>query len=97
MVFAGFFEWVFISGIYARRGRVNGAPFHVGDTVQILAGPYRGRIARVYSSGPGDLVRVELGDERREKRTDIFPPERLLREDPAAEPPGPPSPPHDGP
>jgi hypothetical protein len=49
--------------IYYFRGRINGAPFHVGDHVQILVGPNRDRIVRVEAVWENNRqVCVELGD-----------------------------------
>ena len=52
----------------------NGGPFNVGDVVQVLAGPHKGRIARVYSTWQGNTLRVELGLQEKEGFRDIFAP-----------------------
>ena len=48
--------------------------------VQILSGPHKGRIARIYSTWQRGTVRVELGEEEKEKFKDIFGPAQLLME-----------------
>jgi hypothetical protein len=67
--------------LYRARCLKNGAPFRVGDHVQILSGRYKGQVARVYSGWRDDSVRVELGGTEKEKFKDIFDPIQLLRED----------------
>lgn len=53
--------------------KINGAPFHVGDTVHILVGPYRGREVRVYDVWPTrGQVRVELGEYEEKEIKDVF-------------------------
>lgn len=80
--FGAILAGVFIFGpMYHTRGLLNGAPFKERDTVQILAGPYRGQITTVYSSWQGDSVRVRLGPEEETKFKDVFQPTQLLRED----------------
>jgi len=59
----------------------NGGPFEPGDLVQIIWGPHQDRIGRVYSDWQQGALRVELGDEAREKYNDIFAPYQLLRVD----------------
>jgi hypothetical protein len=46
---------IILGPIYRLRGRMNGAPFQVGDKVQILVGPNRGRVV------PVDAVWKERG------------------------------------
>lgn len=69
--------------IYYDQGLRNGAPFHPGDHVRILAGPHRDRIVRVYSYWQGDSVRVELGEEEKNNYSDVFSPYQLMREEDA--------------
>ena len=54
----------FILGpIYFHRAQLNGAPFQVGDSVEILIGPDRGRVVRVLEPLDGRaMVKVDLGD-----------------------------------
>ena len=61
------------------RERINGAPFREGDSVRILSKPHRDRVVRVYASWEGSSVRVDLGQDERDKRKDIFYPWELLR------------------
>jgi hypothetical protein len=52
---------------------LNGAPFQVGDSVQILIGPYRDRVVRVYEIWPSrGQVRVELGEQAEKSVKDVF-------------------------
>jgi hypothetical protein len=76
---------VVLSPIYSARERENGGPFEVGDTVQILAGPHKGRVARVYSKWQGNSVRVELGAREKAEFSDIFAPTKLLKEEPGGQ------------
>jgi len=43
------FMWFILGPVYYTRGRLNGAPYHEGDYVQILVGPHRGWVVRVYA------------------------------------------------
>src|ERR1700737_1048614 len=55
----------FILGpIYFHRSQLNGAPFQVGDPVEILVGPNRGRVVRVVAALDGRArVTVDLGEQ----------------------------------
>jgi len=80
----GFFSsilmgWFVLGPLYYGRCLKNGGPFHEGDIVQIIAGRYRDRIVRVYSSWQGDSVRVMLGQNEKDKFQDIFSPTELIR------------------
>lgn len=72
--------WPLLRPRYEARCARNGAPFHVGDHVRILAGRHKNRVVRVYSEWKNDSVRVELGENEKEKFEDIFDPVQLLRE-----------------
>ena len=62
-----------IGPLYHLRGRLNGAPYSVGDRVRILAGPYSGRVVRVYEVwSERNQVRVELGDQTKIELADVF-------------------------
>ena len=64
---------IFLPPVYRWRGVKNGAPYAIGDEVQILAGPHQGRLVRVYEVSWDRLyVRVELGDQERRQLTDGF-------------------------
>jgi len=85
-VILGFFlaifpGWFIIGPLYYAREVKNGGPFKIGDTVQILCGPHKGRISRVYSTWQGNTLRVELSASEKEKFKDIFEPAQLLRAD----------------
>jgi hypothetical protein len=75
--------WPVLGVIYYMIEDRNGGPFKVGDTVQILTGPYKGRVSQVYSTWQGSSVRVELGEKEKEEFKDIFSPIALLREEPS--------------
>ena len=64
--------WPLIEPFYKSRCAKNGAPFHVGDHVRILAGRHKDRVVKVYSTWRDDSVRVELGEKEKEKFKDIF-------------------------
>jgi hypothetical protein len=72
--------WFFIGPFFYGREMKNGGPFKVGDTVQILSGPHKGRVSRVYSTWQGNTLRVELGAREKDEFKDIFSPAQLLRE-----------------
>ena len=79
-VFAG---WVLFGSTLAEQGRRNGGPFQPGDLVQVLSGRHRNRVARVYSTWQCNTVRVDLGEDAKERFRDIFPAYQLLRVEPA--------------
>jgi hypothetical protein len=81
--------WFVLGPLYYDRELKNGGPFQVGDTVMILTGPHRGRIARVYSTWQGDNVRVEIGEEAARGFADIFSPLQLMRAPARSEEPSP--------
>lgn len=71
---------VVLGPFYMAVARWNGAPFHPGEQVQILTGPYRDRILTVYAAyRDPDKVRVELGEEAKKKWTDVFPATEVCR------------------
>ena len=82
--------WFVIGSLYYDRETKNGGPFKVGDRVQILCGPHKGRVSRVYSTWQGNTLRVELGAKEKEEFKDIFSPAQLLRAG-SAEPCAPPN------
>lgn len=69
-----------VGSLYHARELKNGGPFAEGDVVQILCGPHKGRISKVYSKWQGNTLRVELGDKEADDFKDIFSPVQLLRE-----------------
>ena len=60
---------------------LNGAPFHPGDMVRILAGKHRDRVVRVYEIWPSrGQVRVELGEQEEKAVKDVFMDIQVCRE-----------------
>jgi hypothetical protein len=54
-------------------GKLNGAPFHVGDLVQILVGQHQDHVARVYDVwAERRQLRIELSEQERNDVTDVF-------------------------
>jgi hypothetical protein len=76
---AAFPGCLILAPILQARARANGAPFAIGDTVQILSGPHSGTIAPVYSTWQGNQVRVHLGPAAADNYSDVFAPTDLLR------------------
>lgn len=79
--FAGMFTcWPIIRPVCSR---FNGAPFKAGDHVMILSGPLRGSVTGVeeITAGQGrwDVVRLDLGPDRRRNCTDTFEEYALLK------------------
>lgn len=62
------------------RGIKNGAPFEIGDRVQILWGPYRGRLAMIRSVAQNGGLNLEVIAEDEELQTLTCAPEQLLKE-----------------
>ncbi|MCK9315557.1 MAG: KOW motif-containing protein [Verrucomicrobia bacterium] len=59
---------------------INGGPFRKGELVQVIAGPYAGRIAAVYEEFPSvDEVRIDLGESEWKERKDVFSHVQLCR------------------
>lgn len=71
--------WIVVGPLYYARAKLNGAPFHVGDYVQVLVGPHCDQIAKIYSTWQGGTFRVELGPDAEKSFTDIFSEAQLLR------------------
>lgn len=74
----------FLTPFYRRQAAENGAPFAVGDTVQVLAGPHAGSVGKIYATWQGETLRVDLGEEPKARYRDIFAPAQLLRADETA-------------
>ena len=66
--------------MYALRERLNGGPFKVGDSVQILIGPHKGMITQVVSPWQGRSYRVKLDKESEKSFKDIFGADQLIKE-----------------
>lgn len=71
--------WLIVGPFYYARAKLNGAPFQVGDHVQILAGPHRDKIGKIYSAWQGGTFRVELGSEAEKSYKDVFSETQLVR------------------
>ncbi len=53
--------------------KLNGAPFHIGDRVQILTGSHRGKIESVYEIWKDHKeVRLDLGQQAKNEVKDVF-------------------------
>ena len=65
--------------LFYHRSVVNGAPFEVGDRVQIIGGKYDGTVTHIYSTWQGNAVRVDLGEQAKTSYRDVFGPTQLLR------------------
>lgn len=74
----------FLTPFYRGQAAENGAPFAVGDTVQVLTGPHAGAVAKIYATWQGETLRVDLGEEPKARYRDIFAPAQLLRADKAS-------------
>jgi hypothetical protein len=72
--------WPFVRIICSR---CNGAPLKSGDQVMILTGAQKRNVATVYEitvgQGGWELARLDLGQERKEKFSDIFEEYSLLK------------------
>ncbi len=72
---------IVIPPMYHWRGRLNGAPYAVGDHVRILAGSYLGRVVRVLHPRPeSDAVIVVLGEQDGEPITEYLGTFQVCRE-----------------
>ena len=73
-------SWISLKIFRHIRVWINGGPFHRGELVQVIAGPYAGRIAAVYDEWPSvDKVRIDLGESEWKERKDVFPNIQLCR------------------
>lgn len=74
--------FVFLAPIYHLRAKFNGAPFHIGDRVQILSGPYQGRVVEVYDVwNERNQVRVDLDPQAKADVKDVFSTTQVCRAD----------------
>lgn len=83
--------WILFGPTLMDQGQRNGGPFEPGDLVQVLCGPHRGEIARVYSTWQHETVRVDLGEDAKAQFRDIFAAYQLLRIDAPADAAAPPT------
>jgi len=84
--FVSILSGTFVLGpLYYNRSLKNGEPFHEGDVVQILVGPYRDRVAKVYkvwdlaSWAGAHRVRVDLGEKEKTESRDVFSSYQIFR------------------
>jgi hypothetical protein len=67
------FGWLLLGPLYYDQGLSNGAPYRVGDHVQVLCRFQRDKVGRVYEVwAERNQVRVELGEAARERVEDVF-------------------------
>ena len=72
--------WIFLGPLCYQQAQFNGAPFRVGDHVQILVGIHSGRVVRIYELWESRCeVRVELGESERNDVTDVFSETQICR------------------
>lgn len=71
--------FVVFGPILYHQGFLNGGPFQEGDVVQVIGGPHRDRVGRIYSGWQHETWRVDLGEEAEESYSDIFADYQLLR------------------
>ena len=78
----GFFCSYFPLSILAKiLMKINGAPFHDGDMVHILAGKHRGKIVRVYKIWEERKeVRVDIGEQAKKDVEDVYSYTEVCRE-----------------
>lgn len=69
----------FIAALEHWRTRVNGGPFQIGDTVQIIGGPHAGKHSIITHFGQGTVVKLDLGDEVRKTYSDYFSTVQIMR------------------
>jgi hypothetical protein len=66
-------SWISLKILLHVRIWINGGPFRKGELVQVIAGPYAGRIAAVYDEWPSiNKVRIDLGESEWKERKDVF-------------------------
>ena len=77
--------WVFsyfpLVALWRIRAWINGAPFHSGETVRILAGEHRDKVVSVYAVWKDrNQVRLDLGEPARTAVKDVFSYNEICRE-----------------
>jgi len=78
---ANLLGWFVLAPLYYDQALRNGAPFRVGDSVRLLAGPHAGRVVWVYEVwGERGQVRVELGEQARDRVEDVYSDVEVCRE-----------------
>ena len=65
--------WFMLRASWLILSKINGAPFHKGDEVQIISGSYKGKTATVYEVWKErGQVRLDLGEQAKKAVTDVF-------------------------
>lgn len=74
--------FLFLSPIVgAIAGKLNGAPFRLGDVVHILTGPHRDRVGHIYTMWiERSQVRVQLDERAKKETADVFGDHEICRE-----------------
>jgi hypothetical protein len=70
--------FMIIAPIFHVRMLINGGPFKVGDTVQIIGGSHDAMITKIYSGWQGAQVRVEMGEAEKDSYQDVLSPTQIL-------------------
>ena len=86
LLFALVLSAIFVGPVYQWQARMNGGPFRVGDTVRVIAGPEKGRVAKIYQLSQAASFRIDLGEDARARLTDIYAGYQVERVDPAERP-----------
>ena len=77
--------WFVLGPLYFDRSRKNGEPFRDGDMVQILVGPHRDQVVRVYRAldiapwAGAHRVYVDLGADEKTGGRDMFKSYEIVR------------------
>ncbi len=76
--FGAFCVWPFVFGVV---GTLNGAPFHVGESVRVLVGPHRDQVFEIYDIWyERHQVRVKIGKQEQKQTIDVFSYDQVCRE-----------------
>jgi len=69
-MFGALLIWPFVESV---ASKVNGAPFHEGESVRVLSGPHRDRVLELYEIWhERHQVRAWLGEQPGKDVTDVF-------------------------
>jgi len=69
----------FLPPIFRLMVHLNGGPFELGDTVQVISGPYSDHISQVYAFGQGDSICIHLDEGKNKAWNDTFSPWQVLK------------------
>lgn len=65
--------WLVWPWVFTIASKINGSPFHEGELVHVLVGPYRDRVGRIYEMWPSrNQVRVEIDEKAKKDVSDVF-------------------------